>query len=123
LADVAQVEVAMNSAIQWPKAGTVKRLSTVSGTAFSVEFLEGGEFRLEYGSSRVTRMRKSVLDALVAAHRGELVPLTGANSAHEYLSTKHLDTYFSKTRLSSYVCPLLVDLGYAKKEGDQFRFT
>lgn len=115
--------VAVIPPIDWPEAGEVRELSTVNGSPFSVEFLPGAEFRLNYGAGRTTHMRKTVLDSLVAAHRGELVPLTGVNSAHEYLSDEHLNTFFSKTRLSSYVCPLLVELGYAVKEGHQFRFV
>ena len=55
--------------IDWPEAGAVRELSTVNGSPFSVEFLDGAEFRLNYGAGRITLMRKSVLDALVAAHR------------------------------------------------------
>ncbi|HKR44988.1 MAG TPA: hypothetical protein VJU59_35870 [Paraburkholderia sp.] len=111
------------SAIDWPTAGTVRELLTVKGRPFSVEFLGGAEFRISYGESRTILMRKSVLDALVAAHRGELVPLTGPNSVHDYLSNEDFDTYFGRTRLASYVCPLLVELGYAEREGSQFRFV
>lgn len=65
-------------------------------------------------------MEKDVLDKLVAAHRGEVLFLHDIRAC---LEDRSQDNFFSTTRVSSYVGPLLVELGYATWEGERLRFA
>jgi hypothetical protein len=106
--------------IDWPQAGTEMQLSTINDRAFSARFLEAGVFHLNYGRTAGIKMNKGVLDGLVAAHRGEVLSLQDIKAC---LEDRSQDTFFSTTRVSSYVGPLLVKLGYATWEGERLRFA
>ncbi|SDC56348.1 hypothetical protein [Paraburkholderia lycopersici] len=118
MADI--VEIAAAPDIDWSEAGTEMQLSTIKKKTFSATFSEETVFHLRYGESAVSKMNKGVLDRLVAAHRGEILSLKDISAC---LEDKSQGTFFSRTRVASYVGPLLVELGYAVWEGKRLRFA
>jgi hypothetical protein len=118
VADIAGITPVLE--IDWPQAGTEMQLSTIRKRAFSATFSEAGVFHLRYGRSAISKMNKDVLDRLVAAHRGEILSLQDIKAC---LEDKSQESFYSTTRVFSYVGPLLVELGYAVWEGERLRFA
>lgn len=118
MADIAGIAVALD--IDWPEAGTEMQLSTIKKKTFSATFSEADVFHLRYGERAGIKMNKGVLDRLVAARRGEILSLQDIRAC---LEDRSQETFFSTTRVSSYVGPLLVELGYAVWEGERLRFA
>jgi hypothetical protein len=106
----------------WPAPGTIEDLETFGKAIFSAEFLANHFVRLRYGRQASKLIHKTVFDGIAIAHRGALVKPSGKDSIDSFLSDPQNASFFCKTHLQSYVCPLLVRLGYAVFEGNQLRF-
>lgn len=113
-------------AAKWPAPGTETEYPTFGGgrgknTKFTAEFHGEGDFRLRYGTrGGNSRFKKSNLDELTNQYTGLAIGQTsriGAENVEEWISKN-----VTSTRLSSYVCTLLVELGYAVREGKRLRF-
>jgi hypothetical protein len=111
--------------VNWPHVGTIEHLETRSrGIPFVAEFLANGLIRVKFGTNQrhEKAIPRDVLVTLAATLCGRRVPVFGEGSVHEYLADRAHDSFFSETRLASYVCPLLVYLGLAEYEGTNLRF-
>jgi len=109
----------------WPDVGTIEVFETRPEKApFSAEFLANSIIRIKYGTDlrHTRRIPREVLERLATRLRGQRVPPSGEGSVHEYLADRRHETFFSETRLASYVCPLLVYLDFAAHDGDGLRF-
>ncbi|MEX3929942.1 hypothetical protein AB4Y36_39105 [Paraburkholderia sp. BR10936] len=118
MADIAGIVAAPD--IDWPEAGTEMQLSTINQIPFSATFSAADVIHLRYGKRAGIKMNRGVLDRLVAAHRGEMLSLQDIRAC---LEDRSQETFFGTTRVSSYVGPLLVELGYAVWEGERLRFV
>jgi hypothetical protein len=118
----AVAETAAEFANSWPNPGAVEELKTLHGSVFSVEFLANDTIRIKYGKKQRKLISRDILQRVADAHTGKLIPASGAGSVDEFLSDKASPGFFCRTHLQSYVCPLLVRLGYAQKVGERFRF-
>lgn len=107
---------------EWPAPGTIEDLETFGKATFSAEYLANDFVRLRYGRQATKLIHKTVLDGIANAHLGAVVKPSGENSIDSFLSDPRKASFFCKTHLQSYVCPLLVRLGYAVFEGNQLRF-
>jgi len=107
---------------KWPNPGEVEELETLQCSTFTAEFLANDVIRIKYGKKQRKLISRDILQRVADAHTGKLVPASGEGSVDQFLSDEASPGFFCKTHLQSYVCPLLVRLGYAQKVGERFRF-
>lgn len=108
---------------------STRKFETFGGESnFDVVFYVGGKISLRYGGINENGRRNGYktlesgyLERMAAHFSGRLVPpsATGANaeSIDQWIRESGI-----QTRLSSYVCTLLVEMGFAKRENDHLRF-
>lgn len=104
-------------AANWPAPDTLEEHPTWTGrSTFRAEFGADGSVLLRYGQKAQESVEKAELDQLVAYFPGALASAKDVQNQLE-------ECEITDTRLSSYLCPILVRLGYAEREGDrQLRF-
>jgi hypothetical protein len=119
----------LKAPLDWPASGTETEFPTFGeASTFDAKFLAGGKISLRFGGfNRQGRrngyraLESGYLDRLAGYFSGRLVAPTSNDKEAESIDGWIVASGIT-TRLSSYVCTLLVELGYANREGDQLRF-
>jgi hypothetical protein len=96
------------------------RLPTFGGrTTFSAELYSNGDIRLRYGAHGTKLVEREVFEKISDQFEGTAIHLTSQSGPS--LNAWLLE-HFSRTRLASYVGAVLIQQGYAVREGDMLRF-
>jgi hypothetical protein len=114
---------------KWPVSDSILQFETFGGDAtFDAKFYAGGAISLRYGSinkhgrrNGYRTLENGYLDRLSTHFSGRLIPPTANNKTVESVQG-WIEDHGISTWLSSYVCPLLVELGYAERRGEALLF-
>jgi hypothetical protein len=95
----------------------IPTLSTWGGRA-QFSYRHDGSLSLEYGNGRQCRVSADHLQLIRAELGGQLIAVFGPAPSLDAWTKANV----TRTRITSYLAPALVDLGFAERSGDRIKF-